>query len=228
MSFTRVSGDRFVRETTRAFDFPYCSRCVEHSRRWSAAWRLTALIIVAGAAACAIAGLARGALAGAGVAVTAAALAVVVGLVRRERARAACCPSCVGPGAAVTYHGWNGDVQTFWFASTRYATEFAEQNERRLVDVTAHLHRLLEECGAKVPPPALPSRLPKATLPLPAPSPASQSAALDPASQPAALGPAIPWPQRVERPRVRDYLTRIEESAGVLGGMAAKPSGETS
>ena len=226
VSFTRVTGERFVRETTLAFDFPYCSRCVNHSHQWSAAWRLTGRMIAGGAVACAVAGLAAGALTGAVVAVAVAAVAVAVGLVRRAQARDACCPSCVGPGAAVTYHGWDGNVQMFSFVSGRYAAEFAEQNERRLVNMTTHLHQLLKKCAVAEPPPVLPARLPKATIPL-SPALGSQPAARG--SQPAARGPTtIPWPQRVERPRVRDYLARLEQSAAGAVGSVAKRSGEAS
>ena len=164
VSCTRVSGESFVRKTTRSFDFPYCSRCVEHSGRWDAAWRSTGWIAAAGLAAAGLAALAGGPFAGAGVAVLAAGVAIVVGLARRAGARTACCPSCVGPAVAVSYMGWTEAVHSFSFLSRRYATEFAEHNERRLVDVTAHLQELLEQCGAKLPQPELPTRLPKATL----------------------------------------------------------------
>lgn len=83
VSFTRVSGERFMRETTVAFDFPYCSRCVEHSHQWNGAWNLSRRTIAAGAVACTLAGLAGGPLVGAVVIALAIAAAIGAGFWRR-------------------------------------------------------------------------------------------------------------------------------------------------
>jgi hypothetical protein len=153
VSFTQVTGERSMRETTRELDFPYCSRCVRHSRWWSAAARAGIAVLAAGALAGVAAGIAAGALAAAGVGAAACALAVAVALVLAAKARSSCCPSCSGPGPAVTYHGWADHVQTFSFASRRYAAAFAEQNERSLVNVTPHLYQLVEQRRVSVPTP---------------------------------------------------------------------------
>ncbi len=145
VSCKRVTGERFMRETTRELDFPYCSRCVGHAREWTAAWRAAAAMLAGGAIASVAAGVALGVLAGAGLATIAALAAVAAGLVLRRRARAACSPGCAGPGPAVTYRGWADQVQTFSFTSRLYAASFAEENERSLVNVTPHLYQLLEQ-----------------------------------------------------------------------------------
>src|SRR5213075_2713015 len=75
VSFTRVTGERSMRETTRELDFPYCSRCVRHSRLWSRAWRAAAAVMVCGAIAGVAAGFLVDALLGAGVIVGASVLA---------------------------------------------------------------------------------------------------------------------------------------------------------
>jgi hypothetical protein len=174
VSFTRITGERLLRETTRELDFPYCSRCVRHSRWWSAAWRVAGVVMACGAIAGVIAGLGAGAAAGAGVLSIASALAVTVVLALRAKAHASRCPSCTSPGPAVTYHGWAGPVQTFSFVSRQYAAAFAEQNERSLVNVTPHLYQLVEQRRVSV------QEAPEPTAP-------AQTAPL--------------WPQRVDRMR---------------------------
>lgn len=156
VSFTRVTGERLMRETTREIDFPYCSRCVRHSRWWSAARQVVIGILTCGFVAAAVVGIATSLAAAAVVVTSAAGLAALTGLALRAKARASCCPGCTGPGPAVTYHGWVDHVQRFSFASRRYAAAFAEQNEHILVNVTPHLYQLVEQ--ARVSEPAPPPR----------------------------------------------------------------------
>lgn len=154
VSFTRVTGDRVsMRRTTREFDFPYCSRCLRHARRWDAAWRIGACLIGAGLLAGIAVGATRGAVAGLVTATLSLAVAVGVALVQRARARAARTPACACAGPAVALHGWNGNAQVFAFASRRYAAAFADQNQRSLVNVTSQLFQLMEQQRAAVPPP---------------------------------------------------------------------------
>jgi hypothetical protein len=158
VSFTRLTGERLMRETTREIDFPYCSRCVRHSRWWSAARQVAITILVGGVVAAVAVAIATGIAAAAVVVTGAAGLAALTSLVLQAKARASCCPSCTGPGPAVTYHGWVDHVQRFSFASRRYAAVFAEQNERSLVNVTPHLYQLVEQhrVSTPAPPPARP------------------------------------------------------------------------
>lgn len=154
VSFTRITGERCMRETTRELDFPYCSRCVRHSRWWIAARRVAAAVIACGAIAGVLTGIAAGVVSGVIVAAIAGALATGAALALRAKARVSCAPPCTGPGPAVTYHGWADHVQTFSFTSRRYAAAFAEQNERSLVNVTPHLYQLVEQRRVSVPVPA--------------------------------------------------------------------------
>jgi len=181
VSFTRITGEHLLRETTRELDFPYCSRCVRHSRWWSAAWQVAGAVMTCGVIGGVMAGLAAGAATGAGVAMLASALAVSVGLALRAKARAARCPSCTTPGQAVTYHGWSGPVQTFSFASRRYAAAFAEQNEHSLVNVTPHLYQLVEQQRVSEPEPVT--------------------------AEPARTAPL--WPQRVDHMRTRSLFDQV-------------------
>jgi hypothetical protein len=216
VSFTRITGERFMRETTRELDFPYCTRCVRHSRQWSAAWRAAAAVMAFGASTGVVAGVGFGAAVGVGVAAAACAIAVAVGLVLRSKARASCCPSCSGPGPAVTYHGWADHVQTFSFASRRYAAAFAEENEHTLVNVTPHLYQLLEQRRVSVPHPP-PSRSPVSVpapirampqLPVSVPAPVRTTPRL-PVAVPASARATPLWPQRERLDRARSVLHHV-------------------
>lgn len=178
ISFTRITGEQLIRETTRELDFPYCSRCVRHSSWWTAAWRAAGAAMACGAVIALVLGLTVGAAAGAGVAVLSAGLSVLAGLSLRARARAACCPSCAGAGPAVTYHGWVDHVQRFSFVSRRYAAEFAEQNERSLVNVTPLLYQLVEQRRVSAPEAATEPTISPAFAPTVNAQPAPQAAPL--------------------------------------------------
>lgn len=154
VSFTRVTGERSMRETTRELDFPYCSRCVTHSRWWNAAKRAGWAVLVAGVAAATCASILLAPIIGVAIAVVTSALAVGTAAALRAKARERTCPACSSTAPAVTFHGWGDDVQTFSFASRRYAAAFAEQNERSLVNMTPHLYQLVEQSRVSMPSPA--------------------------------------------------------------------------
>jgi hypothetical protein len=242
VSFTRVTGKQRVRETTRELDFPYCSRCVRHSRSWSTAQQAAALVMACGVVAALVAAVALGAPIGVGAAAVAGAVAATVGLALRAKARAACSSSCAGPGPAVTYHGWAEQVQRFSFASRRYAAAFAEENEHSLVNVTPHLYQLVEQHRVAAPP-AAPARKPtpaptrvllkptSAPKPTPVPTPAPKRArATEPippsagSSEPdAAARPMQVWPQRVDHGRsLLENVMRIDARALQAGGIVKR------
>lgn len=200
VSFTRVTGRPPAHETTREIRFPYCSRCVRHSRWWSMARYATALAMACGIVAALATAVAFDALIGVGVAAAANALAVAAGLALRARARAACAPPCTGPGPAVTFHGWAEQVQRFSFASRRYAAAFAEQNEHSLINVKQHLYQLVEQRRvAAAPPTAVASRLGAAPKRARATDRITPSAGT---SAPSTPRPVPVWPQRGDRGRV--------------------------
>lgn len=220
VSFTRITGVRVMRETTRELDFPYCSRCVRHSSWWAAVWRAAGATLACGAMISAVLGAAIGAGAGVGAAMLSIGLSVLVGLALRAKARAACCPSCASPGPAVTYHGWADNVQRFSFASRRYAAEFAEQNERSLVNVTPLLYQLVEQRRVAAPEPVAEA---EGSMPAFAPTVYAQ-----PAPQSAPLRALQRWPQRADTARsLLDDVMRIDHRAIGAGGLV-KRSGRAS
>jgi hypothetical protein len=200
VSFTRITDEQPVHETTREIRFPYCSRCVRHSRSWSVARYATALVMACGVVAALAAAIAFDAVIGVGVATAASAITFTAGLALRARARAACAPPCTGPGPAVTYHGWAEQVQRFSFASRRYAAAFAEQNEQILINVKPHLYQLVEQQRVAAPAPA--AAVTRLTT---APKRARATGRITPSGGPA--DPSTPrpvpmWPQRGNRQRV--------------------------
>jgi len=216
VSFTRVSGEypavqlpqrpRTLRETTREIDFPYCSRCVRHSWWWAASWRAATAVMVCGTVASVAVGIVVGVVAGGAVGVGASVLAAIVDLALRAKARAACCPACIGPGSAVTYHGWIDQAHRFSFVSRRYAAVFAEQNERSLANVTPQVYQLVDQRRVSMPPAAVRSAAPVHV----------------------ASARAMPqWPQRVDRARsLLDHVMRVDRRA-IRAGLV-KRSGRTS
>lgn len=200
VSFTRVTGKQPVHETTREIRFPYCSRCVRHSRAWSMARYATALILACGVIAALAIALAVDAVIGVGIAVVASAAAVTAGLALRARARAACAPPCTGPGPAVTYHGWAEQVQRFSFASRRYAAAFAEQNEQILINVKPHLYQLVEQQRVAAAPRL--ATTPRLAVPLKRARATDRITPSTGAPDPSTPRPVPMWPQRGDRERV--------------------------
>ncbi len=141
---TRTAGREVVRDTARALAFPYCKRCVEHVHVWESAGLRSAGLMVAGLVAAVVLTLATRFVIGAIAFAAAALLAWSLGAARRQAARAGMGPSCASPDRALAYLGWSGRASAFSFESPTYAARFAEQNEKRLVDASAGLRKLLE------------------------------------------------------------------------------------
>ncbi|HEU4533516.1 MAG TPA: hypothetical protein VFS00_05335 [Polyangiaceae bacterium] len=123
---TRVTAGEIIRTKMRSWSVPYCSSCAGHASAWPGPIRSTGLAL----------GL-----------VTCGAWLLADHLMResaRRAARARCSPSCVAPGFAVDFVGWDGRRQVFDFVSDAYAVEFALANERALVDASPALLAGLE------------------------------------------------------------------------------------
>jgi hypothetical protein len=143
-TYTRTTGKRVVRETTRGFSFPCCTLCLAHVKMWQSADAITIGFVVGGTILAVLVGIATGAVAG----VVVFGLALVFGLVlasrRRQQAKANCRASCVTPSKSISYLGWSGSVSSFSFSSAIYAGQFAHRNARNLINVNAELRRVLE------------------------------------------------------------------------------------
>jgi uncharacterized SAM-binding protein YcdF (DUF218 family) len=151
-TYTRTTGKRVVRETTRGFSFPCCTRCLAHVEMWQSADAITTGFVIGGIVFALIVGFAAGGIAG----IVVFGLALVVGRVlaskRRQQAKASCGPGCVAPNSSIAYLGWSGSVSSFSFASAIYAGRFAQRNARALVNVNAELRQVLEHPALAAPP----------------------------------------------------------------------------
>ncbi len=143
-SFTRTTGKRVIRSTTRGLAFPYCTPCIAHVNRWESAPLAAGLVLLVGIVVGVIAAASAGAGGFAIVFAVSLPLALVASYRRRRAARAMQKSGCTCPGAAVGYLGWNGSVSGFAFVSTTYAIEFAKRNARNLINVGPDLRRLLQ------------------------------------------------------------------------------------
>lgn len=184
-TYTRTTGKRVVRETTRGFSFPCCTRCLAHVAMWQSADAITTGFVVGGIVLACIVGFSAGGIAG----IVVFGLAVVAGLVltsqRRRQAKASCGASCVTPGISISYLGWSGSVSSFSFASAVYAGRFAQRNARNLINVNVELRRVLAHPALATPPVVPPSIAPT--------PPAARTVAA-----PAAGDPVLDWIARIE------------------------------
>lgn len=141
---TRAAGREVVRDTARALEFPYCSRCIAHVQICESAGLRSAGVIVAGVVVAVVLSLATRLVIGAIAFAAAALFAWSLSSARRAAARAALGPSCASPDKALAYLGWSGRASAFSFESPTYAARFAEQNPKHLIHVGEQLRKLLE------------------------------------------------------------------------------------
>jgi hypothetical protein len=161
-SYTRTTGKRVIRETTRGFSFPYCTPCLAHVQKWQSADALRRGVLIAGIVLAIIVGLSASGTAGIVVFGISIPIALVLAAQRRSQAKASCSPGCVIPGPAVSYLGWSGSVKMFSFTAAVYAGRFAQHNARNLINVNADLRHVLEHPALVAPaveePPRVPAR----------------------------------------------------------------------
>jgi hypothetical protein len=161
-AYTRTTGKRVTRETTRGFIFPYCTPCLAHVQTWQSADAIKAGVIITGIVLAIIAGLSASGTAGIVVFGVSIPIALVLAAQRRSQAKASCGPDCVIPGPAVSYLGWSGSVKTFRFTAAVYAGRFAQRNARNLINVSADLRHVLEHPALSAPameePPLVPAQ----------------------------------------------------------------------
>jgi hypothetical protein len=143
ITHTRTAKQRAL-ETTRGLSFPYCARCEQHVVAWEAAGVPSAGVTVLGILVGIVLGIVVRWYLGLVVALAAAAAALVLATKRRERAAGLCGPACATPAKGVVYMGWSGTVNAFSFASPTYTARFADQNDKKLVNVSSALRRLLD------------------------------------------------------------------------------------
>lgn len=166
VALTATAARTPAADTARSLLVPYCGRCVDHLTRWESSGVASAGIMLVGLIAGIALALAVQPIAGIAVAVVAAPLAYVARRLRRGKARAACGPSCAGPGRAVSYLGWSGSTTAFEFESHAYTARFAEANPAIVTAASPALAKLLE--GHRVARLAVPTPAASVVVPPPA------------------------------------------------------------
>jgi hypothetical protein len=155
ISASRTTGKRVVRTTTRGWNVPYCTVCCKHSEVWDTRFHGFFLLLLAPIA-CTAVSMSSTPDAGGATFLGAVALATILGALiftsTGGSARRLCKPTCVGPGRAASYQGWDGTIQSFDFNAPEYAKAFAELNRGKLVNVDPALGALLRVTSASVAP----------------------------------------------------------------------------
>jgi hypothetical protein len=191
-SYTRTTGKRVIRQTTRGMSFPYCHRCSAHVDKWESAGGVEVLVFVIGLVASFSAGFAADGTTGFLLFLITCVLTWVAGATVKKKALAQCHPGCASPQAAVEFLGWSGAINTFRFSSSTYAIKFGQGNAKKLINVSPALAQLLQQSPA-----------PQVAV---ARTPVARSA------RPSSSGVA---PQ-VSRVSVTDWIDRIEGYKGSL------------
>jgi hypothetical protein len=120
--------------------FPYCTRCVQHTKLHDAARVASALAMVITLAATIVAGVVAGGIAAAIAFVVGSTVAWLVRTARRKAAMEKRGTSCCATELAVFEHGRHA----FSFESPTYAARFAEDNKARLASIDPQLQRLMD------------------------------------------------------------------------------------
>lgn len=124
--------------------FPYCERCVNHSRGYDAARMSSTLLMLIAIVFAALIGFAFSPLAGLGAFAIGAFAAYWLRMWWQKAATLKRAPSCASTPVAVTFEGWSGTTSAFTFESPTFAARFAEQNKSLLANQTPQLQRLVE------------------------------------------------------------------------------------
>jgi hypothetical protein len=117
--------------TTRGWDAPYCSVCLEHMQRYhsQSSSGLSGL-----AAAAPLAGLVLGGPVGMLIGLGGAAAASIFGQAKQQsELEASLKPTCVAVGLAAAYRGWQDFTHAFTFLNREFAEAFRQQNAAALV-----------------------------------------------------------------------------------------------
>jgi hypothetical protein len=148
---SRRWGKRIIHAEARAWEIPYCARCLEHIRRSSEAGtfarRATAISLGAGV----LIGFLKGAYWGFGAAAGLIAVTIFIFGCLLKAARSYSNDGCAGLDQAISYGGWSGSLHSFEVASSKFARDFMRTNERRLVNLSEEATKLLSSPGPQAP-----------------------------------------------------------------------------
>lgn len=145
---TRTRGKKVVHTETHTWDFPYCSQCAEHVKTAKDAGSTAAGLVLLALLASPF--LAIWVWRPLGV------LATIGGIIAAgcaynqlmTKARSLMVPNCSCLEMAVSFQGWHGTHQRFFFRSQGYAIAFMLANRTKLVNLTPEAQQILHAHGA--------------------------------------------------------------------------------
>lgn len=144
VSASRSTGKKVVHTQTKAWDFPYCAKCVRHVRSAEAATVLLGVLAGSSLLAGVWLWIATSPPIGIAVAIGALVGTMLLHYRRMGSAKKGCGQECVSVSRAVEYLGWHGTAHQFWIASRDYASAFMVANERKLINLSPEARALLQ------------------------------------------------------------------------------------
>ncbi len=152
-SASRSWGRRVERTETKAWDVPYCSRCITHVHALEEARSFAKTFTVLSILLSLLVGYVLDPYFYFGIAVG---VVAIVGTVmtfgqKLQEARSLQTTSCVNVDKAVAYLGWSGTLHRFEFTSRHFARAFMAANQDKLVNLSVEQRWLLSEGGSPVP-----------------------------------------------------------------------------
>jgi hypothetical protein len=144
ISARRSKGKRVVHTQIKAWDLPYCARCVKHVGDLAAArsrlmWLALLSVILASFIA-----FESNLILGTAVGITALVGAFWAHKNRLKPLHSECqAASCVSIETSVIYLGWHGTLHRFYFRSQKFAMSFMEYNKKKLVNLSPEARSLL-------------------------------------------------------------------------------------
>lgn len=147
VSASKATGKRVVKTRTNSWDFPYCSRCLQHARVVESQNYFVLLGIAAGIVL--LLALyqtpALGFLALLVCFVAAILIQQKRNRKRQEKLKELVSASCATSTYAVKYLGWQGSIQHFDFASKDFAAQFMRSNLAKLINLSPEARNLLSQ-----------------------------------------------------------------------------------
>ena len=144
ISASRSKGSRVVRTEVRAWNLPYCSRCVKHVGDVERARGQLKLLVLLSILLATFIAFKINPLLGVGIGIAALLGASIVYKRQLDRLSSGCSSaSCASIERTVDYLGWHGTLHQFEIRSVRFARNFMESNSGKLVNVSPEARNLL-------------------------------------------------------------------------------------
>jgi hypothetical protein len=136
-----------VNTTSKAWDFPYCARCVEDVRTSAKAGVVAKGVLLAGFILAIGVGVKMPMISSVVILLGGIAASIAVYIKMKAKAKDICVPGCASVRIVVAYSGWQGTRHTFDIDSDSYASKFMIANQSKLVNVAPETWEWLKGNG---------------------------------------------------------------------------------